>query len=114
MLVAEGYQILYNNWRPKKGHLEVDLIVKKDKTIAFVEVKTRTSQFFGEPEEYVSPDKMSNLFDASSAFLQENELLGYVDVRFDVVAILLTKEARKLVSYRHVTNAFEPQPVFYK
>lgn len=112
-LTSEGYQVLFRNWRPLKGKQEVDVILKKGNTIVFVEVKTRTSDFFGEPEEYVQADKQRHLIQASHSFLAENKQEHYVEVRFDVVAVLLTKTTHKLVSYRHLTNAFELQPFFY-
>ena len=113
MLEAEGYTILHRNWRPEKGRQEVDIIAKIEKQIVFVEVKTRTSIYFGEPEEYVSPDKMKNLFHAASMFFTQSDGNEYLDVRFDVVAVVLGRTNHKLVSYRHLSNAFQPDPCFY-
>ena len=94
MLEAEGYTILHRNWRPEKGRQEVDIIAKIEKQIVFVEVKTRTSIYFGEPEEYVSPDKMKNLFHAASMFFTQSDGNEYLDVRFDVVAVVLGRTNR--------------------
>lgn len=113
ILEAEGYTILHRNWRPEKGRQEVDIIAKIEKQIVFVEVKTRTSIYFGEPEEYVSPDKMKNLFHAASMFFTQSDGNEYLDVRFDVVAVVLGRTNHKLVSYRHLSNAFRPDPCFY-
>ena len=54
-LEAAGYEILDENWT--HGKLEVDLIAYKDKVIIFTEVKTRTGNGFGEPEDFVDRRK---------------------------------------------------------
>lgn len=113
-LEGEGYKVLFRNWRPSRGHSEVDVVLQKGNTVVFTEVKTRTSEYFGEPEEFVSPDKVKHLVEASSFFMADKPVDGFVFLRFDVVAIVLTKNTLKLVSYRHITNAFEPSPYFVR
>lgn len=113
MLSAEGYTVLHRNWRPEKGRQEVDIIAKYGNQLVFVEVKTRTSVYYGEPEEYVSPDKMKNLFHAAKSFFSQYVEDGYVNFRFDVVAVVLGRTNHKLVSYRHLSNAFQPEAYFY-
>ena len=54
-LEVAGYEILDENWR--FGKAEVDLIAYLDKTIIFVEVKTRSGNAFGEPEDFVDAAK---------------------------------------------------------
>lgn len=111
-LLSEGYQVLECNWRPKNSKAEVDIILKRKNCVVFVEVKTRTSEYFGEPEEYVRADKQKHLFEAAQCYLRETDILEYLDVRFDVVSVVLAKHTHKLVSYRHITNAFEQSPIF--
>lgn len=112
-LLSEGYSILHRNWRPEKGRQEVDVIASSGNSLIFVEVKTRTSSVFGEPEEYVSPDKMKNLFLAAKSYMQQMPNDACCTVRFDVVAILLSPVSHKMISYRHMTNAFQSDPYFY-
>ena len=54
-LEQKDYLILETNWR--KGHLEADIIAYKDNQIIFVEVKTRSTDIFGAPEEFVDLKK---------------------------------------------------------
>ncbi len=113
MLTAEGYTILHLNWRPEHGRQEVDVIAQTEEQIVFVEVKTRTSCAFGAPEEYVSPEKTKNLCSAAKAFFSQYGCYQSFTVRFDVVAVVLGPCQHKLVSYRHMTNAFQSVPCFY-
>ncbi|NJM41045.1 MAG: YraN family protein, partial [Anaerolineae bacterium] len=48
-LEAQGYTILHRNWR--HGHGELDIVARKGELVVFIEVRTRTSDAFGAPEE---------------------------------------------------------------
>ena len=54
-LQQNGYNILEKNWTNKK--FELDIVAKKGNTLFIVEVKTRHSNYLGEPEEWVSKTK---------------------------------------------------------
>lgn len=83
-LLEKGYLILERNYRSSYG--EIDLIVQIDKVTVFVEVKTRSSNRFGYPEEAVTRAKMEHLFSSAQAYLQTHpEISG--DWRIDVIAI---------------------------
>jgi putative endonuclease len=62
-LVEKGFQILERNYRYK--HAEIDLIVQKNDWVLFIEVKTRSSFEFGEPEEFVDDRKANRIFEAA-------------------------------------------------
>lgn len=96
-LTAKGYVILERNWR--SGHREIDIVARKNGLVVFVEVKTRMSEFFGRPEDAVTPRKMRLLIDAADAYLREHCLDD--DVRFDVVCIVNG-------SLRYYEAAFRP------
>ena len=94
-LVDQGYTIVARNERTPYG--EIDLIAKKvcgpsaesresQEVLVFVEVKTRTSQSFGYPEEAVTPRKQINLISAAQHYLQEHPDLN-LDWRIDVISI---------------------------
>ena len=51
-LAEKGYQILETNWRFKRA--EVDIIAKLGQVLVFIEVKTRTTDYFGSPEEFIT------------------------------------------------------------
>jgi len=58
-LLQNGYGILERNWRFK--HWEIDIIAFRDNKLHFIEVKTRTSKKFGNPEQSVTEKKMNSL-----------------------------------------------------
>ena len=85
-LKKKGYRILERNYVCKLG--EIDIIAKERDTLAFIEVKTRTSTLFGLPELSVTPFKQMQISKAALCFLKEKHL-EEVKARFDVVSILL-------------------------
>jgi len=103
-LEANGYEILDENWC--HGKAEVDLIAYKDRTIIFIEVKTRTGTGFGEPEDFVDVRKQKLLAKAADEYIYLMNHQG--EVRFDIIAILFTSEN----AYRlnHIEDAFWPKP----
>lgn len=92
-----GYQILETNWQA--GHKEIDLIVRKGNTVAFVEVKSASTTKFGHPAERVDKKKIHNLTIAAQQYLLVKELKGF-DLRFDLVTFLNGQ-------LEHYPNAFE-------
>ncbi|WP_449439991.1 YraN family protein [Pedobacter steynii] len=97
-----GYHILKMNWR--YGRAEVDVIANQDGTIIFVEVKTRSSTDYGEPEDFVSSKKEKQLEYASSAYIEMNNHEG--EIRFDIIAIVF--ENKHLYKINHIEDAFWP------
>jgi putative endonuclease len=86
-LSSLGYEVVARNVRTSYG--EIDLIVRKPEQIIFVEVKARSSQEFGHPEEAVTASKQQHMLDAAQSYLQEHELEG--DWRVDVISVLRHK-----------------------
>jgi len=82
-LIENGYKIVERNWRFK--HLEVDIIASKGNCMHFFEIKTRTSDMYGHPEESVSSKKMTNLRNAAEEYQHMHPDWKYV--QFDVLAI---------------------------
>jgi putative endonuclease len=83
-LTAKGFVIKESNWRCR--HWEVDIIAVKGDTLHFIEVKTRRSTKFGNPEESINKQKMKNLKDAAEQYQHKNP--GWKWIQFDVLAIL--------------------------
>lgn len=100
-LVNQGYTILERNWTT--GHKEIDLIVMKEGTLVFVEVKTRRSTTYGYPETAVNKRKVSTLLAAATIYLEEHEL-QYNHLRFDIVALLITNGT--VEDFHHIQDAF--------
>jgi len=85
-LRTKGYQIIFRNFYSKYG--ELDIVAKKNNLLVFVEVKTRTQDYYGTPAEAVDARKRRHMTSAASFFLQR---FGFqnVDLRFDVIEINL-------------------------
>jgi putative endonuclease len=101
-LQEKGYRILAKNWRFAKA--ELDLVVQTENTLVVVEVKTRNTGFFGEPELAVSKRKQQQLVKAAHAFMEAANI--DLEVRFDVVGIISNKNKTEL---NHVEEAFQPR-----
>jgi putative endonuclease len=84
-LKKKGFEIVARNYRFKRA--EIDIIVKKDDWLLFVEVKTRNSAAFGEPEAFVDLAKARMIFSAAEEFIFSTDWNGHV--RFDVVSVKL-------------------------
>ena len=82
-LQKNKYKIVERNWRFKKA--EVDIIAQKNNVLAIVEVKTRSSNYFGNPQDFVNQKKIKLLVEAVNEYVNAKNL--DVEVRFDIVAI---------------------------
>lgn len=83
-----GFEIVVRNYRFRKA--EIDIIARKDDWLLFVEVKTRRSTDYGEPESFVDWKKASLMFMAAEEFIFSTDWHGHV--RFDVIAVTLGNE----------------------
>ena len=97
-LLKNGYKILEKNYRYLKA--EVDIIAQKDNVLAAVEVKTRSTDYFGSPQDFVNPKKIKLLLSAIDYYVNEKDL--DVEVRFDVIAII----HQKTIKITHLEDAF--------
>jgi len=98
-LQAMGYQILARNFRYRRA--EVDIIAAKDNVLVVVEVKTRSTHYFGYPEESVSAAKENLLLMAADYYIEETNWQH--DVRFDIVSILWQEDQPRIW---HFEDAF--------
>lgn len=102
-LETKGYVFIARNFRVPEG--EIDLVMQDGDIVVFVEVKTRTSDRFGTPEESVTDVKRQRLQFAAWAFLQEREMLDS-SWRIDFVAIEATPN-RTIQRMDHYPSAFD-------
>lgn len=100
-LEQEGYTVLDRNWRC--GHKELDLVVTRDDTIVFVEVKTRTGTEWGDPEDAVTDRKIRRIVNSADAYIRLNRI--DMDVRFDIISIVSEGGGFKV---EHIEQAFLP------
>jgi putative endonuclease len=98
-LQKNGYEILETNWIFQKA--EIDVIARKEDTLAIIEVKTRSSIDFGLPQDFVKPKKIQLLVKAVNEYVNQNQLDA--SVRFDIIAI--HKNANKFI-IDHLEDAF--------
>ena len=98
-LEKNGYSILETNWTFQKA--EIDIIAKKENTLAVVEVKTRSSIDFGLPQDFVNPKKIQLLVKAINEYVISNDL--EVEVRFDIIALHREDKGFKI---EHLEDAF--------
>jgi putative endonuclease len=98
-LQKNNYKILEKNWRFKKA--EVDIIALKKGILAVVEVKTRSSDYFGNPQDFVNQKKIKLLVEAINEYVISKNL--DVEVRFDIIAILKNKDKFDI---QHLKDAF--------
>lgn len=98
-LVGKGYVVRERNFRYRRS--EIDLIVQQDNWLVFVEVKTRTSDAFGFPEDFVDSKKQQMIFDGADYYLYISDWEG--NVRYDIVAVTL-QEGEPIIN--HIEDAF--------
>ena len=89
-LVEKGYKVLQTNFSCKTG--EIDIIAMDKEMLVFVEVKMRSNLYFGLPQEAVTRFKLLHMQRTALSYLKLNDLMDKVDIRFDCVAILGTKQ----------------------
>jgi len=98
-LHKKGYKILMRNWQYQKA--EIDIIAQWKESTVFIEVKTRSNNYFGYPEQSISNTKKRLLTIAAEAYLYEYGIEG--DIRFDVVAITMGQYKTEIY---HIEDAF--------
>ncbi len=103
-LKKNGYKILACNYKRAQGKIigEIDIIAQKDEVIAFVEVKTRKSEFFGLPCEFVTNAKQQRMIKTAYTYIAEHGLDA--NYSFDVVEVL--HNGSKITTLRHIPYAF--------
>lgn len=84
-LKNNGYRILERNYKNKLG--EIDIIAKDNKTLCFIEVKSRTDYKFGYPKEAITYFKQRQLNKVALSYLKQYNLF-HIPARFDVVSVV--------------------------
>ena len=100
-LTGKGFEILERNWR--NMHKEIDIIAKDGQDLVIVEVKTRQTDEYGEPDIAVTRKKQRMLIAAANAYITRNGL--DVETRFDIISIIF-KDGKPVIEY--IEDAFLP------
>jgi putative endonuclease len=98
-LIANGYTILEKNYRFQKA--EIDIIAQKKDVLAVVEVKTRSTDYFGNPQDFVNKKKIELLLKAINHYVDQKDL--DLEIRFDIIAILIKGATTNI---EHIEEAF--------
>ena len=100
-LLEKGMLILERNWRYKRA--ELDIIAMDAKTMVFVEVKTRTDNILGSPENAVDTRKRQLMIRAAIAYMHHAK--HEWTIRFDIISIVLRNNMPQI---DHIKDAFFP------
>lgn len=100
-LTGKGYEILERNWR--NIHKEIDIIAKEGKFLVIVEVKTRQTDEYGEPDVAVTRKKQRMLIAAANAYITRKGL--DMETRFDIISIVF-RDGEPVIE--HIEDAFLP------
>ena len=82
-LMKKGFRVMARNYRSRKA--EIDLIVQRDNWLVFVEVKTRNSNAWGEPESFVNSLQRRLIYEAAEEYIFKKDWQGHI--RFDIVSV---------------------------
>jgi putative endonuclease len=99
-LRLQGWRVVQRRFR--SGHRDIDLVVEREGTVAFVEVKARHGTQFGDPIEAVNWMKQKELIRSASVWIDRHGRVAET-YRFDVVGVLVEGDR---VRVRHIPNAF--------
>jgi putative endonuclease len=100
-LKSLGFEVIERNWRITAG--EIDIIARKGNLTIFVEVKSRSGNLFGEPEESITPAKVAKLRALAQNYIAENFVKG--EIRFDVISVVADRNGG-IKDIRHIKDAF--------
>jgi putative endonuclease len=100
-LQKAGLKFLAANFRSERG--EIDLIFRDDDCLAFIEVKTRSSEDWARPAAAVNAERRRRLSQSALDYLRRLKNPA-VKIRFDIVEVLLADGAVREI--RHLPNTF--------
>ena len=100
-LVDKGYEILERNWH--NVHKEVDIIAKDGRFLVIVEVKTRQTDEYGNPDIAVTRKKQRMLIAAANSYIFQKHL--EIETRFDIISIVF-RDGEPVIE--HIEDAFLP------
>ena len=105
-LENKGFKLIEKNFNCRLG--EIDLIMKDNDSLVFVEVRYRRSNNFGSGAESVTANKQSKLIKTASLYLQQHDKYNKYPARFDIVSITGIIETNDMnnIDFDWIENAF--------
>ncbi|MFZ6037521.1 MAG: YraN family protein [Bacteroidota bacterium] len=101
LMLEKGYNIVDRNWT-FHGY-EIDIVAENEAFIVFLEVKTRTSVQWGNPEDFVSTARQRRMVEAADHYLIEHAIDK--PARFDIVGVVWNRGKFEI---EHIEDAFLP------
>jgi putative endonuclease len=100
-LIKNGYLVLETGWTWQ--HLELDIIAFKQDLLVIVEVKTRSSQMYADPDDTISNKKLRKIYDATDKYMDLKKIPW--EVRYDLITII---DHGETWAVDHIEDAFYP------
>jgi putative endonuclease len=97
-----GYEIMATNWHTQKE--EIDIVAMDGNMLVMVEVKTRSTGYFGEPQVFVNRNKQKLLIKAANDYIRLKGFRG--ECRFDIISIVMPEGKQPRID--HLKDAFYP------
>lgn len=96
-LIKKGFKILEMNYRYSRI-AEIDIIASKNNILHFIEVKTRTQEYFGKPLEAVNESKLKQIFSCAVQYMN-NVNRKYNGYQIDAIGVQLEKNEVKRIDF---------------
>ncbi len=100
-LIQNGYLILERGWTHR--HLELDIIAFKDNLLVVVEVKTRATASYADPDDTISNAKLRKIYDATEHYMELKNIPW--EVRYDLITVIAAGDPWGI---EHLEGAFYP------
>ena len=100
-LIKQGYLILERSWTFQ--HLELDIIALKDEMLIIIEVKTRSSAAYADPDDTISKKKLRQIYDCTERYMAVKNITW--EVRYDLITVIDNGEH---FSVDYIEDAFYP------
>ena len=102
-LKRKGYIIKQKNYHTRFGEIDIIAVDPHERQLVFIEVKTRKNEKYGEPNESVTPQKISRLLQTALHFLNNAMQNKYISWRMDLITLKLDCE-KGLIEIKHYKN----------
>ncbi len=103
-LLKKQYQIVATNFRSRFG--EIDLIASKNDTLVFIEVKLKTGENSGTPEEMINQAKIKQIHQMAEFFLQTNPQIAntFSNYRIDAICLVLNSDgsSKRITHWKNI------------
>ena len=100
-LIQKGYEIVDRNFDCSQGEIDIIAWDKEKKELVFIEVKTRTNMYYGNPVDAVNKPKQKHIYWAAQYYIYLNQIKETY-LRFDVLEIYVKKNQTKICHIKQI------------